>query len=310
MNEEPSHSIQYTEFWSGGTGLTFGIEGLLFSKKSAYQDIQVWQTDALGRLLTLDGLVMITEYDEFVYHEMISHPALCLHPNPRQVLVVGGGDGGTVREVLRHRCIGQVDLVEIDQMVLDVAREFFPNVCSGFSDARLRIHVQDGVRFVSSAPGASYDVVIVDSTDPVGIAEGLFADPFYQDCARILRPEGVLVAQTESPLDPIYKDSVQKAKRLLSSVFPKVAIYLACIPTYAFGLWSFSLGSKQFHPVIDFDADQATARLASLSGKLKYYNSAVHAAAFALPSFVQELVGAPDPAQRNSCGAPEISEDG
>ncbi|MCS7227005.1 MAG: polyamine aminopropyltransferase [Gloeomargarita sp. SKYB31] len=278
------HQIQFTEFWDGRTGQTFGVEDLLYSQRSPYQHVQVWQTDAFGRLLTLDGLVMFTERDEFIYHEMISHPALCLLEVPRRVLVVGGGDGGTVREVLRHPSVERVDLVEIDALVIETARRFFPGMACAFDDPRLQLHITDGVAFVAQAPAQTYDVVIVDSTDPVGMAEGLFGPAFYQDVARILQPAGVLTTQTESPFDRLFQKTIQAAHQCLRQLFPVVAMYLAFIPSYPTGMWSFTLASKQRHPVQDFDPQRA----ASLAPQLRYYNADIHRAAFALPTFVRQ----------------------
>nr|BCX00839.1 MAG: polyamine aminopropyltransferase [Bacteroidota bacterium] len=292
MSTAKFYQIQFTEYWEGRTGQTFGVEDLLFSRRSPYQHVQVWQTDAFGRILTLDGLVMITERDEFVYHEMIVHPALCLLKNPKRVLVVGGGDGGTVREILRYPDVEGVDLVEIDSVVIEAARCFFPEVASAFDDPRLHVHVADGVQFVQSAPAGYYDVVIVDSTDPVGIAEGLFGEDFYVQVARILTAEGVLVAQTESPFDRLFQQTIQAAHGFLRRLFPIVTMYLAFIPSYPTGMWSFTLASRIYHPVRDFDPERARARIAPFQEMLRYYNPEVHVAAFALPNFVrQQLEG-------------------
>lgn len=290
MARSPYQQFQYTERWAEGsrTGLTIGVTDILYSRQSQFQHVEVLQTDFLGRLLLLDGLVMINDWDEFVYHEMISHPALFLLDEPKRVLVVGGGDGGTVREVLRHPSVEQVDLVEIDQMVIDVAREYFPAVSSGFDDPRLNIRVTDGLAFVREAPDSDYDLVIVDSTDPVGLAEALFGEAFYRDCARILTPQGILTAQMESPFDPAFQETVRAAHRLLNGMFPIVDSYLAFIPTYATGMWAFTMASKQHRPVQDFDPERARQRLAHLTGALRYYNAEIHPAAFALPNFARE----------------------
>ncbi|MDQ7039933.1 MAG: polyamine aminopropyltransferase [Rhodothermus sp.] len=289
MAAPKQHQLQYTEFWQERTGLTFGVERILFNRQSAYQHVQVLQTDAFGRVLTLDGLVMLTERDEFVYHEMIAHPALCLLPRPRRVLIVGGGDGGTLREVLRYAEIEQVDLVEIDEVVIEAARTCFPELSVAFEDPRARLHVADGVAFVQGAADAWYDLIIVDSTDPVNFAEGLFGESFYRDCARILTDEGILVTQSESPFDHTFQASIQAAHAMLGRMFAQVHMYLAHIPTYPMGLWSFTLASKRLHPVVDFDPEQAARRLASFADRLRYYNVELHRAAFALPSFVRRL---------------------
>ena len=289
------HQLSYTEFWRGRSGLTFGVEKVLFSEQSEFQRIEVLQTDAVGRVLTLDGLVMLTEWDEFVYHEMISHPALCLIDAPRQVLVVGGGDGGTVREVLRHPSVERVDLVEIDQMVIDVSRRFLPSVSSALDDERLTVHVRDGVQFALGAPDDSYDVIIIDSTDPVDFAEPLFGESFYQDCARMLTDEGILVAQSESPFDPAFRDTLQRAHRDLASILPHVHMYLAPIPTYPMGTWSFTLSARGTDPLHRFDAERVASKTHPFADRLQYYNAEIHAAAFALPNFVRRAFATPDP---------------
>ena len=287
---QKSHQFSITEFWDGRSGIAFGVEDVLFSVESDYQQVRVLQTEGFGRLLTLDGLVMLTDRDEFVYHEMISHPALCLLDEPRRVLVVGGGDGGTVREVLRHQSIEHVDLVEIDQMVIDVSREFFPKVAAALDDPRLNIRVEDGAAFVRESDAGFYDLVIVDSTDPVGFAEALFGEEFYRDCHRILTDQGILVSQTESPFDEVFRASIGDANRFLGSLFSEVAQYLAFIPTYPFGMWSFTMASKQLHPVDDFDEEAATAALAPIIDDLQYYHAGLHHAAFAHPLFVKRAV--------------------
>ncbi|HYE58460.1 MAG TPA: polyamine aminopropyltransferase [Rhodothermales bacterium] len=287
--EAKTFQHQFTEFWAGHTGLTFGIERVLFSEQSDFQQVTVVQTDTFGRLMLLDGLVMLTERDEFVYHEMIAHPALCLHPKVRRVLVIGGGDGGTVREVLRHPDVQHVDLVEIDGLVVEAARRFFPTVACALDDPRLDVRIEDGLAFIKNAPEGSYDVVLVDSTDPVGFAEGLFGEDFYRDCVRVLGPNGILVSQTESPFDEAFQRQIRSAGRTLGGLFTHVAFYLAHIPTYPMGTWSFVMASKGPHPVADFDEAAARARLAPFADALKYYHAGLHRAAFALPAFVERL---------------------
>jgi spermidine synthase len=289
MAEQKMHLLQYTEYWEERTGLTFGLESVLFTGRSEYQHVQVLQTDAFGRLLALDGLVMLTERDEFVYHEMIAHPALCLLPRPKRLLVVGGGDGGTVREMLRYPDVEHVDLVEIDQMVIDVSREFLPEVSAALDNPRLQVHVRDGIEFVKNAADGSYDFVVVDSTDPVGFAEGLFGEDFYRDCVRILSDDGILVSQTESPFDRTFQKSMRQAHELLDRLFAEAHIYLAHIPTYPTGTWSFMMATKGLHPVRDFDAERAARRLAPFAEELKYYNPELHTGAFALPNFARSL---------------------
>lgn len=290
MAGQDRYQVQFSEYWEERSGLTLGITNVLFSQQTPYQHVQVWETDAFGRLLTLHGVVMLTDRDEFVYHEMISHPALCLLPDPRRVLVVGGGDGGAAREILRHPQIEHVDMVEIDEVVLDVARTYFPAVSAGLDDPRLRVHIGDGIEFVRNAAGGSYDLVVVDSTDPVGMAEGLFGEAFYRDCARVLDDAGILVAQMESPFDREFRATIHAAQTLLRRIFPITETYLAFISTYAMGMWSFALASQRLHPVHDYKRAAAEARLRPFADSLQYYNPDVHLAAFALPNFVRRML--------------------
>lgn len=287
MAEEKEHQFQYTEFWEARTGLTFGVTELLYSGRSEFQKIQVLQTDSWGRLLTLDGLVMMTERDEFVYHEMITHPSVSILPRPRRVLVIGGGDGGTVRELLRYEEIAQVDLVEIDREVVEVSRAFFPTVSSALDDERLRIHIRDGIEFVRQTADGEYDLVIVDSTDPVGFAEGLFGEDFYADCARILNENGILVSQSESPFDETFQNSIGRARDVLGRIFARTHVYLAHIPTYPTGTWSFTMATKGLHPIDDFHPPRVADRTAPFAADLKYYNVGLHLGAFALPNFAK-----------------------
>ncbi len=287
MNEQKFHDLTYTEYWQDRTGITFGIEDVLYSRRSPYQHIQVLETDAFGKLLTLDGLVMLTERDEFVYHEMIVHPALCLHRHPRNVLIIGGGDGGTAREVLRYEEIQHVDLVEIDAQVLEVSRQYFPSVAVGLDDRRLIVHVRDGVEFIEQAKPEIYDLVVVDSTDPVGFAEGLFGEEFYKHCARVLRDGGILVTQTESPFDDLFRDTILKARNILGRLFAQTHVYLAHIPTYPMGTWSFTMATKDLHPIEDLDPGRINKRTEPFADELRYYNARVHLGAFALPNFAK-----------------------
>lgn len=290
MADAKTHLFQFTEQWGGASGLTFGVQRVLMDQESDYQRVQVFETDHFGRLMLLDGLVMLTERDEFVYHEMLSHPAMCLLPDPRRVLVIGGGDGGTVRELLRHESLERVDLVEIDGLVVEASKAYFPHVASAFDHPRLNLCIEDGIAFVKNAEAGTYDLVLVDSTDPVGFAEGLFGEDFYRDCVRILTPEGVLASQTESPFDPAFRDDIRRAQSFLGGLFGHVATYLASIPTYPMGLWSFTMASKTLHPVRDFDAARAAERLAPFADELRYYHADLHRAVFTLPAFVQKML--------------------
>lgn len=261
-------------------GLTCRVKAVLHRERSRYQEIVVYDTEAFGRLLTLDDVVMTSERDEFVYHEMLAHVPLVTHPRPRRVLVIGGGDGGVVREVLKHRAVEEVHLVEIDGRVLAAAREHLPTIASGLGDPRVRVTVGDGIEYVQGVRDA-YDVIIVDSTDPVGPAVGLFREEFYRDVAAALAADGLFAAQTESPFfdAPLLKE----VHLALRAIFPVTRLALFTVPTYPGGLWSLSLGSKAHDPL--------TAPLDRARGlATRYYSPEIHRAAFVLPPFVQEIL--------------------
>lgn len=272
--------LWFTEKQTPQLGITCKVRNTLHRERSAFQDIAVLDTEQFGRLLALDGIIQTSEADEFVYHEMIVHVAMCTHPSPRRVMVVGGGDGGTVREVLKHPRVERVELVEIDERVVEVCRELLPGLSSSLNDPRARVVIADGIRYMEEA-GGEFDVVLVDSTDPIGPAVGLFSPEFYASVYRRLSPEGIMVAQTESPF--FNRDLIREVFSAVRGIFPLARLYLASIPTYPSGLWSFTLGSKAFDPL-----EVSPERSAALS--TRYYSPEVHRAAFALPGFVRELL--------------------
>lgn len=278
-----------TETHRGIVGLSFKVKETLFKGRSPYQQIHVVDTVGHGRMLLNDGLVMLAERDEFVYHEMIAHVPLAVHPLPQRVLIIGGGDGGTAREVLKHPTVEQVTLVEIDEMVVKACREHLPSLSVAFDDPRLEVRFDDGVRFVAQTE-QTFDVVLVDSTDPVGPAEPLFDRFFYQNVARILTPEGIMVTQAESPY---YDQAIQKTMLTHQRpFFKRLHLYLFSNLTYPGGLWSFGLGSKRFCPVGDYDPE----RFKRAAITTRYYTSRIHRAAFVLPAFVEHnLDGIIDP---------------
>lgn len=277
--------LRFGEFYPEvQAGLSFEVESVLYSGQSRFQKIEVLQTKGFGRMLLLDGMVMLCERDEFIYHEMIAHVPLFTHPHPRAVLVIGGGDGGTVRECLRHPALQRIDLVEIDEMVTRVCLQYFPALASPLLAERVQIHFRDGVEFVQQT-GQRYDVILIDSTDPVSVGEGLFTAEFYENCRKILNPGGILVTQSESPA--WQQQNLRNISRKLRAVFPKVYYYQAHIPTYPSGHWLFGLASQVYHPQGDFQA--ARCRESGLA--FRYYNEEIHAGAFALPGFVKELLG-------------------
>ncbi len=276
--------IRFTEEYPEvGAAFSMNVTKILYEGKSDFQKISVIETTHFGRVLLIDDLVMLTERDEFVYHEMIAHVPLYVHPEPRRVLVIGGGDGGTVRELVRHPEVEHVDLVDIDRMVSEVTMKYIPSVASKLLSEKVSCHYEDGVAYVKNTTNR-YDVIIVDSTDPISVGEGLFTRDFYRDCLNRLNEDGILVNQAESPA--YTGDWVQGIARKLKDVFPSVFFYQAHIPSYPSGHWLFGFASKKYHPLNDFREEKYYQHQLSL----RYYNSDIHFGAFALPNFVKELI--------------------
>ncbi len=259
-------------------------DGTLFSGKSEFQKVEVVQTRWHGKMLLNDDLVMLTEADEFVYHDMITHVPLFTHPDPKKVLVIGGGDGGTAREVLRHENVEKVVMVEIDKMVVDACLEHIPvtsDVLKGHP--KLELIIGDGVKFVNETK-EKFDVIIVDSTDPIGPAQPLFGPDFYRDVFSCLSENGIVVSQGESPW---YNVPIQKSMmKVLGDQFPFVRMYQFGNLTYPGGAWCFTYASKGLDPIKDFD----TKRVEESNMKFRYYTKDLHSASFALPQFLLDNV--------------------
>jgi spermidine synthase len=275
----------YTEQWAEqGSAISLRIVKKLHDEQSQYQRVEIFETETFGKLMTLDGLVMVTDRDNFVYHEMMSHPALFSHPDPKRVLIIGGGDCGTLREVLRHPGVELAEQVELDERVTRVAEMFFPDLCEKNSDPRARLHFTDGIKWVADAKPDSYDVIIVDSTDPVGPAAGLFSEAFYKNCHRALRANGIVVGQSESPL--FHPDLIVSMHRAMRAAgFTDTATLQFHQVTYPSGWWSCTQASKG-------GALTASRAGATLPFATRYYNAAMHQAARALPQFLVERLAA------------------
>jgi len=261
--------------------MRFRVTDYIHAEKTRYQEILVVDTVEYGRMLLLDGKVMTTAKDEFIYHEMITHVPLFTHPHPRKVAVIGGGDGGAVREILKHNTVEKVVLCEIDGAVVRVAREYFPEISCRLDDERVELICTDGIEYLNGVK-KEFDVIIVDSTDPVGPAEGLFAGEFYKSVFSALTDNGLFVAQTESPF--VFAEVMQRAYRSIARIFPITRLYLATVPTYPGCLWSFTIGSKT-HDTVSYDVEMLPQ-----SFNTKYYTPEVHKAAFVLPGFVEKLI--------------------
>lgn len=281
-------AIIYNEHYNGSTGLTVGLNKLLFSETSQYQTVEIYDTDTWGNLMTIDGMVMLSEKDEFVYHEMLIHPALISHPNPKRVLIIGGGDGGSAREALKHPSVEVVDMVEIDETVVRASKLHMPGV-GAFDNPRLNVKYEDGIAFVQNVT-TPYDVIIIDGSDPVGPAQGLFQKQFFQNCYDALAENGILSAQTESPWVPAYYDSMRSVFFALDDIFQVSKMYLAFIPLYPAGMWSMAFASKGVNPLSDDIVSKAEDACATYLSGLKYYNASLQTGAFALPNFVADII--------------------
>jgi spermidine synthase len=280
------HDLWVRENQDDSFEMAYRVEQVLFSQRSAHQQVDIVQTADHGRMLVNDGIVMLCERDEFIYHEMIAHVPLFVHPAAEQILVVGGGDGGTAREILRHAGVKRLLMVEIDEVVVRACREHLPSVASAFDDPRLELRFEDALEYVART-GSRFDVVVVDSTDPVGPGAGLFGRQFYENTARLLNPGGIMITQAESPFYDLH--DVQPA--LFANqrpFFKRLHMYLYTTLAYPGGLYSFGFASQGPHPCEDFKPQKVHA-----SGvDFRYYTPDVHRAAFMLPAFVTESLGA------------------
>ena len=270
--------LWFSEYQTKNVKLSFRIKEVLYTKQSQYQKIAVYETEDYGRLLTLDDTVMLTTRDEFMYHEMISHVPLLTHQNASKVLVIGGGDGGTVREVLKHP-VKEVHLVEIDEEVVETSKKYFPTISCGLSDERVKIFYEDGIEFVKNHKG--YDIVIIDSTDPVGPAVGLFSAQFYKDVSNALSEDGIMAAQTETPV--LFPELVKRIYDGISSAFTFTNPYTAVVPTYPGAFWTFTMGSKSIDPL-------SREIIPETNFDTKYYNPKLHKAYFTLPPFLEDII--------------------
>ncbi|WP_010243594.1 polyamine aminopropyltransferase [Acetivibrio cellulolyticus] len=272
--------LWYTEFQTPNVGITCKTKKTYHTEKTEFQDLALIETEQFGRMLVLDGTVQTTIGDEFVYHEMITHVPLFTHKNPKKVLVIGGGDGGAIREIIKHPSVEKAVLCEIDGRVIEVSKEYLPEISCALSDKRVEVLVADGIKYVQDNKN-EFDVIMVDSTDPVGPAVGLFAVDFYKAIYDALKEDGIFVAQTESPF--FHKDLIKNVYKDISSLFPITKLYTCAIPTYPSGFWSFTMGSKKYDPL-----ETDITKIPELD--TKYYCPELHKAVFALPKFARDLV--------------------
>jgi len=277
--------LWYTEEHTKNVRFSIKVDKQLVSVKSDFQRIDIFESQEFGRFLTLDGFMMLTEKDEFIYHEMITHVPMAVNPKAKKILVIGAGDGGTVRELVKYEHIKRIDMVEIDKMVVDVCREYLPKTANKLDDGRVRIYYEDGLKFVRSKTN-EYDIVIVDSTDPFGPGEDLFTREFYGNCFNALKDDGILVNQHESPYYEADAKATARANKQLRAVFPFATVYQLHIPTYPSGHWLFGFASKKYNPVEDLKADEWN----KFGIETRYYNTELHKGSFALPNYVKDLI--------------------
>lgn len=275
----------FSEAHTPNVKISIRVDKQLYSGQSEFQRIDVFESPEFGRFLTLDGYMMLTEKDEFIYHEMITHVPMAVHPCVKRVLLIGAGDGGVVRELVQYPEIEHIDMVEIDEQVVKVCREFLPKTTCGLDDPRVHIHYEDGLKYVRSKEN-EYDLIIVDSTDPFGPGEGLFTREFYGNCYKALNTEGILINQHESPFYPEDAAACQRAHKNILGSFPFSRVYQAHIPTYPSGHWLFGFASKKYHPLKDLNEERWNAR----GIKCRYYTTTLHRGAFYIPAYVEELL--------------------
>ncbi len=269
----------------GGSAFSFKLKEKLHEEKSPFQKIEIWETEGYGTLMTIDGYIMLTDRDNFLYHEMMSHPALFTHPEPKRVVIIGGGDCGTLREVLRHPGVESVVQVDIDERVTRLSEQYFPQLCESNGDPRASLMFDDGIKYMADAAAGGVDLVIVDSTDPIGPAEGLFNEAFYRSCHQALGEHGILVQQSESPL---YHMKLLKAMHgaMRAAGFQQTLALPFPQPVYPSGWWSATLALKGGSPAAFREQDARDKPFAT-----EYYNAEIHRAALAQPEFMRRELG-------------------
>ena len=275
----------FSEMHTQNVKLSIRTDRHLFSKESEYQRIDVFESPQFGKFVTLDGSIIFSEADEFIYNEMVTHVPMAVHPHVKKVLIIGGGDGRVAREFCHYDEIEAIDVVEPDEMFVEVCREFFPDMTKGLDDKRVTIFHQDGLRFLRGCQN-EYDIIVNDSVDPFGHTEGLFTKEFYGGCYRALKEDGIMVYQHGSPFYDEDEQACRSMHRKVYRSFPISRVYQAHIPTCASGYWLFGFASKKYHPIQDFKKEQWKER----NIKTWYYTSNMHIGAFMLPRYVEDLL--------------------
>ena len=277
--------LWFSENHTPDVKLSLRLDRHLYSVQSDYQQIDVFESREFGRVLALDGNIMLTERDEFIYDEMMAHVPMAVHPGIRNVLVIGAGDGGVIKELTRYDRIESIDLVEMDPLVLDVCRKYLPGNACRLDDERVHIYTGNGLKFIRRCEN-KYDLIIVDSSDPFGPSEGLFTREFYGNCYNALKADGIMVNQQGSPFYSEDAHAMQRSHKRIASTFQISRVYQAHIPTFAAGYWLFGFASKKYHPVDDLDSKAWN----SLNLRTRYYTTRLHKGAFYLPAFLEEML--------------------
>ncbi len=277
--------LWYSEYHTPNVRFSIKVNNQLHSEQSEYQKISIYDSLEFGKFLTIDGVMMLTEKDEFIYHEMMTHVPMAVNPSIKTVLVIGAGDGGIARELSKYDGIQQIDIVEIDQRVVEVCKKYLPQTACGFKDKRVSLHYKDGLKYVRHTE-KQYDLIIVDSTDPSGPGEVLFTKEFYGNCYKILTEDGIMINQHESPFYKEDAKAMRDMHKRIFSVFPLSRVYQAHIPTYPSGYWLFGFASKGLHPIKNMNAEIWNNQNIST----QYYNTNLHKGAFYLPNFVEEVL--------------------
>lgn len=278
--------LWYTDQHTKNVRFSMKVEEQIASCTSEYQRIDILKTSEFGKVLVLDGELMITQKDEFIYHEMITHVPMAVHPGVKDVLVIGAGDGGTIRELTKYSEIERIDMVEIDKTVTDMCKDYFQETSCKLGDPRVHMYFEESLRFVRMRKD-EYDLIIVDCADPYGPAEGLFTREFYGNCFKALHEDGILINQHESPYYSEHSRTVQKAHNHIKQVFPYSTVYQCHIPSYPSGHWLFGFASKRYDPIKDLNE----CKWNQLGIRTRYYNTDLHIGSFYLPTYVKELLG-------------------
>jgi len=277
-------NVWFSELHQGKSGLTLKVKGLVESTQSKFQRIDILDTEDFGKMLVLYGSIMVADKDLFSYNEMLTHIPLFVHPEPNKVLIIGGGDGGALTNIMKHPEVKTAVMCEIDKMVVEVSKRHFPKLTKGFSDKRAKVVYMDGKKYIENSRD-KFEIILLDLSDPVGPAADLFQKSFHRKVFNRLTDDGIMVAQSESPY---YNEAtVRQMYKNLREIFPIVKMYTAHVPIYPSSYWSFAFCSKKYHPIIDFDIE----RYKKLRLKNEYYNLDIHIGSFALPEYVKKIIG-------------------